>query len=189
MSQENVELVRAGIDAYNRRELDALLEHGAPDFVFDLSRAAGPVHGVRLSRDGAGVAIEKGNHNLVARDVVIEPRTRGISLGVDFADGTSIGGVDNLVRRNVVKRSGGNGFLVNKGLFNKKGTNVLRRNIAIGAKGDGFRVESRATKLAKNRAKHNADLGIQARRGVIDGGGNRASGNGDQRQCVHVRCR
>ena len=46
MSQENVEIVRKGIEAYNRRDLDAVLEDGAPDFEFDLSRAAGPVHGV-----------------------------------------------------------------------------------------------------------------------------------------------
>jgi parallel beta-helix repeat protein len=34
----------------------------------------------------------------------------------------------------------------------------------------------------------NADLGIEAVRGVIDGGGNRASGNGHGPQCRHVAC-
>ena len=135
-----------------------------------------------LSRDGSGIGIEKGRHNLVARNVVVDPRTRGISLGLDFPDG-SIGGVDNIIRRNVVEGSGGDAFLINK-----KGTSVLTRNVAKGAGDDGFDVESRSTKLTKNRATHNADLGIQARRGVIDGGGNRASGNGDARQCVHVKC-
>jgi len=136
-----------------------------------------------LSRDGAGIGIEKGSHNLVARNVVVEPRGRGISLGLDFADGSSIGGVDNMVRRNVVKRSGGDGFLVNK-----KGAGVLRRNVATGAKDDGFDVESRSTRLANNRATHNADLGIQAVRAVIDGGGNVARHNGDDRQCTHIAC-
>jgi large repetitive protein len=137
----------------------------------------------RLNRDGAGIAIEKGRRNLVARNVVIEPRARGISLGLDFADGTSIGGVDNIVRRNEVRGSGGDGFLVNAG-----GNNLLKRNVAKGAKEDGFDVESRSTKLTKNRARRNADLGIDAVRGVIDGGGNRARGNGDRRQCVNVKC-
>ena len=132
---------------------------------------------------GQGIGIDEGNHNLVARNVVVEPRKSGIKIGNDFADGTSIGGVDTIVSRNVVKRSGGNGFLVNK-----KGTTDLRRNIALGAKGDGFHVESRSTKLTKNRARRNADLGIDAVKGVIDGGGNRASRNGDKRQCVHVKC-
>ena len=135
-----------------------------------------------FSRDGSGIGIEKGRHNLVARNVVVDARGRGILLGIDFPDG-SIGGVDNIVRRNVVKRSGGDGFLVNK-----KGTSVLRRNVAIGANDDGFDIESRSTTLANNRATHNAALGIQAVRGVIDGGGNVARHNGDRRQCVHIAC-
>jgi hypothetical protein len=53
---------------------------------------------------------------------------------------------------------------------------------------DGIEVESRRTKLSRNRAMRNADLGIEAVRGVIDGGGNKASGNGDPRQCTHVVC-
>ena len=135
-----------------------------------------------LSRDGSGIGIEKGRHNLVARNVVVDPRTRGIGFGLDFPDG-SIGGVDNIIRRNVVEGSGGDAFLINK-----KGTSVLRRNVAKGAGDDGFDIESRSTKLTKNRARRNADLGIDAVKGVIDGGGNRAGGNGDRRQCVHVKC-
>ncbi|MCD6014051.1 MAG: copper-binding protein [Solirubrobacterales bacterium] len=124
-----------------------------------------------------------GRENLVARNVVVDARGRGISLGVDFADGPDFGGADNIVRRNVVNRSGGDGFLVNH-----KGSYVLKRNVSTGAKDDGFDVESRSTRLAKNRATRNAALGIKAVKGVIDGGGNRARGNGDKRQCVHVKC-
>ena len=137
----------------------------------------------RLARDGHGIAIEKGRRNLVARNVVIDARGSGISLGLDFADGTSIGGVDNIVRRNEVRGSAGDGFLVNAG-----GHNLLKRNVARRAKEDGFDVESRSTKLTKNRARRNADLGIDAVQGVVDGGGNRARGNGDGRQCVNVKC-
>jgi hypothetical protein len=43
--------------------------------------------------------------------------------------------------------------------------------------------------LTKNRAVRNGDLGIEAVAGVTDGGRNRASGNGDARQCVNVKCR
>jgi ketosteroid isomerase-like protein len=46
MSRENVEIVRAAIDALNSGDLDAVLEHAAPDFEFDFSRAVGPAHGV-----------------------------------------------------------------------------------------------------------------------------------------------
>jgi len=46
MSQENVELVRAWIDAVNRGDIDAALKDAAPDFEFDFSRAVGPRRGV-----------------------------------------------------------------------------------------------------------------------------------------------
>ena len=46
MSQENVEIVRAAIDAYNRGDWKAAFKDAAPDFEFDLSRSVGPVHGV-----------------------------------------------------------------------------------------------------------------------------------------------
>jgi ketosteroid isomerase-like protein len=46
MSQENVEIVRAAIDAYNRGDLEASLKDADPGFELDLTRAAGPLHGV-----------------------------------------------------------------------------------------------------------------------------------------------
>jgi ketosteroid isomerase-like protein len=46
MSQENVEMVRASIDAYNRGDWDAALKDAAPGFELDLSRAIGPQHDV-----------------------------------------------------------------------------------------------------------------------------------------------
>jgi hypothetical protein len=64
----------------------------------------------------------------------------------------------------------------------------LRRNVAKGARGDGLDTNDSTTKLTRNEAWRNGDLGIEAVRGVVDGGGNRASGNGDQRQCVNVKC-
>ena len=36
-----------------------------------------------LSRDGDGIAIEKGRGNLVARNVVVDAREDGIYLGLD----------------------------------------------------------------------------------------------------------
>ena len=46
MSQENVELVRAAIDEYNRGDLDAALKVMHPDFELDWSRAMGTNQGV-----------------------------------------------------------------------------------------------------------------------------------------------
>src|SRR3954453_17950060 len=46
MSRENVEIVRAVIDALNRGDVDAVLKDAAPDLELDFSRAVGPAHGV-----------------------------------------------------------------------------------------------------------------------------------------------
>ena len=47
MSEENVEVVRAGIEAWNRGDWDAALKDMAPGAEFDMSRALNPdLHGV-----------------------------------------------------------------------------------------------------------------------------------------------
>ena len=43
--------------------------------------------------------------------------------------------------------------------------------------------------LSRNFAGFNGDLGIEAVPGVIDGGGNKAKGNGNPLQCVNVTCK
>jgi ketosteroid isomerase-like protein len=46
MSQENVEMVRAALDAYNRGDLEAALKDAVPEFELDWMRAVGPQRGV-----------------------------------------------------------------------------------------------------------------------------------------------
>ena len=46
MSQENVEIVKAHMDAYNRRDWDAVFSLLAPCFEMDLSRSVAPWRGV-----------------------------------------------------------------------------------------------------------------------------------------------
>ena len=45
MSQENVEIVKAAIDAMNRKDWDAAFQDAAPGFELDFSRALGPYRG------------------------------------------------------------------------------------------------------------------------------------------------
>ncbi len=66
---------------------------------------------------------------------------------------------------------------------------ILRRNSASQSNDDGFDVEGSTTKVTKNSAVRNRDLGIEAVRGVIDGSGNIAHHNGDPRQCTHIACK
>jgi ketosteroid isomerase-like protein len=46
MSQENVEVVRRAIDAYNRGDRVAMLKEVAPDFELDMSRSIGLQRGI-----------------------------------------------------------------------------------------------------------------------------------------------
>jgi ketosteroid isomerase-like protein len=46
MSQENVKIVRAAVDALNRGDIDAALKDATPDFEWDFSRSIGIQPGV-----------------------------------------------------------------------------------------------------------------------------------------------
>lgn len=55
MSQGNIQLIRAAIDAMNANDVDALLEMAAPGFEYDVSRAVGPFSGVYSLDESARV--------------------------------------------------------------------------------------------------------------------------------------
>ena len=130
--------------------------------------------------DGGGIGIEEGKGNVVTRNEIVRPRKTGINLGFR----PNFGGGHNVVRRNQVRGTGFDGFLVTQ----KDDHSVLKHNVAKGAGDDGFDVESSSTTLAGNLAVRNVDLGIAAVPGVIDGGGNIARHNGNPLQCTHVSC-
>ena len=65
---------------------------------------------------------------------------------------------------------------------------MLSRNRSFGAQDDGIDVDSASTRLGENTASRNHDLRIEAVFGVIDGGGNKASGNGNPAQCTNIVC-
>lgn len=135
----------------------------------------------RLSRDGSGIGIEKGRGNLVTGNVIVRARRQGIYLGLNEP---AIGGVGTVVRGNVVRGSGADAFTVREA----DDRSLLKSNVARGAGDDGFDIDNASTRLTRNRAVRNADLGIKAVLGVIDGGGNRASRNGNPLQCTNVFC-
>ena len=76
------------------------------------------------------------------------------------------------------------GILVEAG----QGKTLLDHNRADSNADDGFDVDSAATTVTSNVATRNGDLGIEAVPGIIDGGGNTASGNGNPLQCTVVVC-
>lgn len=104
--------------------------------------------------------------------------------------------------RFMTETCGGHGSRVEKNVFLGNGSDPLEREIRDFSSqevletlllDDGITVPASlpgrgGLTVLRNRALFNADLGIEAP-GVVDGGGNRAVGNGDPRQCVGVDCR
>jgi hypothetical protein len=129
----------------------------------------------------AGIAVEDGHRNLIAHNFVRHPQKQGVYLGLRSP---LIGGGSNIVRGNRVVSSGSDAFKVNE----KDGHSLLRGNVAIGAHDDGFDVESRTARLTGNRALRNGGIGIDAVRGVADGGGNVARHNRGSPQCRRIAC-
>jgi parallel beta-helix repeat protein len=130
---------------------------------------------------GRAIEIDGGDHNVIARNSVRDTEEHAIIVGCPRCGGI----VGTVVRRNHIRGAGRDGVHVD----DKARHTRLRRNHASGARDDGLDVNTPKAKLTKNRARRNGDLGIEAVRGVIDGGGNKASGNGDPRQCTHIVCR
>ena len=124
--------------------------------------------------------IIEGDRNEIVRNRVFRGGG-GILISIFFDNGRAVG---NVVRRNHVRDPSASGISVDP--VPKR--TVISRNHVRGAGQDGINVLSRSTTLTRNRTVRNADLGIRAVKGVIDGGGNRASGNADPRQCVNVTC-
>lgn len=90
-------------------------------------------------------------------------RVVGNRLDANGQDGIDIDGVGTLIQSNYATRNGDDGIGV--GLH---GSQVL---------------------ITRNTANVNRDLGIQPKAGSFrDGGGNRAAGNADPRQCTGVKC-
>ena len=128
----------------------------------------------------AGVVVDTAERNLVTLN-----RISGAG------DGVWLAGNANTVAGNVIDRSGGpceaclgHGIAVVSG-----DGNLLKANLVTRSAVDGINVEAAGTTLALNVALHNGDHGIEAIAGVRDGGGNRASGNGNAAQCAGVSCR
>jgi hypothetical protein len=130
---------------------------------------------------GLGLQVGEGERNLFAHN-----RVRNVGgLGIDVA---SYGAVkDTIIRRNSVRGAGEDGLAVRSVMKKLKGTEV-RRNHVFSSGDDGIDVASASTTLTGNEADRNGDLGIETVRGVNDGGGNTAHGNGDPRQCTNIVC-
>jgi parallel beta-helix repeat protein len=112
------------------------------------------IAGNRVRGGGEGIAIEKGRGNVVARNVVVGVRHSGIRLGIT---NPSIGSTRTVVRGNLVRASGRDGFFVARA----DRLALLRDNVARGSGDDGFDVQSLSATLMGNRAVGSADLAVE----------------------------
>jgi parallel beta-helix repeat protein len=143
------------------------------------------IRNVSLADDSDGIHLFDSSFNLIESNEVTEAGIRGISLRT--SSGTSTG---NRVRDNVVTRGrpfstlNADGIVVATGVT----STVVRGNITNSNADDGIDVDAPGTTIRENVANDNGDLGIEAVPGVVDGGGNRATGNGNPAQCIGVVC-
>ena len=157
----------------------------------------------RNSVAGGGIGITGGAHALVVRNSISESPNYGLQV-VDASDHAVI---RNLVTRNRVGISA-----VDSAYYTRVERNSVHANLEDGilvdccesavignlanANGDdgievtfGGSEEFGPDEVTRNTANHNGGLGIKSLPGVIDGGGNRAFGNGNPLQCLNVSCR
>jgi hypothetical protein len=133
-----------------------------------------------------------GHHNRIRWSEFRDCGSSGLSLhGSDLAItrnallgcGVSVAGDGAKIERNRITDS------ANSGMFLTGANQVVSRNVAFSNGETGIRVLGPGTVVSRNVANDNGELGIEAGPGVIDGGGNRATGNGNPAQCIGVLCR
>ena len=130
---------------------------------------------------GFGVILDGADDNLVYRNVMVDGKGPAIFVTSLESQGTSDG---NTVSYNVARSRLSDGILVNS---NASAT-ILNHNTVNGNGYDGIQIDAPGTIVTGNTANANHNLGIEAVPTVIDGGKNRASGNGDPAQCLNVVC-
>jgi large repetitive protein len=131
---------------------------------------------------GFGLILDGGQDNVVIHNEVTGGRGPAIYVAqLDSPDPPA----HTVVSHNVANSRLSDGILVD----GPATATVLDGNTADGSGDDGIDVEAPGTTLTRNTADANRDLGIEAVPGVIDGGGNRASRNGNVFQCTNLTCR
>jgi parallel beta-helix repeat protein len=147
--------------------------------------------------NGSCILIDRSNHNRIADNRLF--RSEASAIEVVRSDGNRVArnvaengnglrvfsSTRTLLWHNFISRASNDGIRVEGGSIRTRVLhNILRAN-----EDDGIDVRDAGTVIADNRAFDNDDYGVEAVPGVIDGGGNRASGNGNPGQCLNVRCK
>jgi hypothetical protein len=142
--------------------------------------------------DGCGTAIGVGGGtgNVVVANRIARTGLEGIRM--DSYPGATPPTIGTIVRANLIQSAGNDGIAVGTDPGSGGPTLVtntlIQSNIVTSSGHDGINIASAATTLTRNLALRNRNVGIEAVRGAIDGGGNHAFGNGNPLQCINIAC-
>jgi Right handed beta helix region len=152
--------------------------------IFASFNVSGTFSGNRIT--GYGVGLDLGDFFTFPRTVAGNT-VSGAGIGIRTAAFTRLGTISG----NRVAGSSGDGILIIGPAFSPI-VGTISGNTAVGNGGDGIDYQlaspGAAITFADNVARGNAGHGIVAPAGAIDGGGNVASGNGTDPQCVNLVC-
>jgi hypothetical protein len=160
--------------------------------------SAGACQNTRIEDNSlhAGMDIYGGSGNTIRQNTVSGAESGGAEVG----NGIGVyGGSGSSIEKNTISDADLSGIFVGEALYGGGGHSVgttVRGNLVTRSgfdpyaddNDDGIHVDDPGTVIANNRANDNFDYGIQGVPGVIDGGGNTASGNGNPLQCLNVVC-
>jgi parallel beta-helix repeat protein len=162
-------------------------------------------------RNGVGIAVREANRTTVVRNALRDNFAAGIYVYSSWGNRVERNNLNGdrfglLLQSPIDEDSPGpNDFIRNRitgavvdgiQIESVWGLTHLTGNVVTRSGDDGIQigdvpavVTDRSSVLAQNTTRHNADLGIEALPGVIDGGRNRAFRNGNPLQCLVVVCR
>lgn len=130
---------------------------------------------------GFGLILDGGERNIVKGNVVTGGRGPAILLTqLEATDAPS----HYVLSGNVANSKLDDGIRVDAAAT----ATLLKGNTANDNGDDGIDIDAPGTTVTRNTANGNHDLGIEAVAGVVDGGGNRASNNGNAVECTVLAC-
>jgi parallel beta-helix repeat protein len=161
--------------AHNVRVIDNQASHSSDAGVTITDGSGNTVRGNVLTSNSVGVELSGGSGNVVEFNAL----QSNLGLGMEV-----VGSAGNTVFGNVLDGNGTGGIWVDTASV----SNVIDGNSAQGNGGNGFSVSALGATVRNNLARTNQGWGIHAVAGVIDGGGNGASGNAELAQCHLILC-
>ncbi|MEO3974717.1 NosD domain-containing protein [Streptomyces sp. CAU 1734] len=154
------------------------LRNSGDSGVFLQAAHSSRILGNNVSENTGGIQLSGSDNNLIRSNTAND--TTGDGIGLELS-------LNNAVELNRTDRNGSAGIRITGSAPSGTG-NSLVGNIATANKGDGIHVAKNVHTLRANVTRSNGGWGIIADPANVDGGTNKASGNGQAAQCTGVVC-